>query len=162
MLKGRILKLALAAVITIASTIALTTLGTTAASAQTSHLIVDGSNAGFGIPPAEGGQFQVTIQLKAYVAVDEGGGYYEWQYDDDGTYMCLTAEQTGKGTGVVNSDYCGQYPASQEWNYNNYGNQGVATDTFYNYYTELCMYANSEGWVDLTSCPAGYWTTPDA
>jgi hypothetical protein len=176
MLKGRILKPALTAVIAIASAIALTSLGATAASAAThqarpsstssdptDHYIYSAYDFGFGVPPATGDPFAPVLNLAAYAAVSEGSGYYEWQADNSaGVLECITADVDDL---YVTAQPCGRYPASQEWNYNNYGGD----DTLYNeyasaYYGESICISPTQPYMTLAVCGSPVtndWQTPD-
>lgn len=112
---------------------------------------------GFGTPPPPGDAFEPTRNMAPFAAVSEGGGYYEWQAPDAaGQNECLTANKT---SGVVDSQPCGKYPASQEWNYNNDG----GPHSLYNSYTNECIYGGNPYW-QLGACGVGdqIWSTPDA
>jgi hypothetical protein len=140
-----------------AMAIAVVGMGITPAWATTSHYLYQDTlptTTGFGAPPATGDGFEPTGNLAAYAAVSEGGGYYEWEADG----MCITANAS---RGIVDSEPCGRYPASQEWNYNNYGGGG----TLYNSFTDFCIWGGSP-YYTIGPCEAGVsgdeWFTPDS
>jgi hypothetical protein len=112
---------------------------------------------GFGTPPSPGDSFEPVRNLAVFTAVSEGGGYYEWQAPDGaGQTECITANVND---GLVDSEPCGKYPASQEWNYNNYGGH----DTLYNAYSGKCIIPTTP-YMELATCgvTAGVWSTPDS
>jgi hypothetical protein len=178
MLKGRILKPALAAVITITSAIALSSLGATAASASTcppngsgtDHYICNTATlTGFGIPPASGDPYEpVSLSNLDYgwAAVSEGGGYYEWQtHNDAGVLECITADVN---SGYVTAEPCGDYPASQEWNYSDYGGTGTLYNPYASeYFNEPICIAPTTPYMKLVECTleakpyyTNDWVTP--
>jgi hypothetical protein len=187
MLKGRILKPALAAVITITSAIALSSLGATAASAAATQQLRPSSTSsdptyhyvevgfpnapsiGFGKPPSPPYPFEPTYNVIGFAAVPEGDGFYEWQARDaNGDVECITANAN---TGLVDSAPCGEHPHSQEWDYNDLG----GPLTLQNLYTGSCatiFAVPGLSWTqqgDISLIPCDYdagaytydWYTPD-
>jgi hypothetical protein len=138
-------------------------MGIAPAQATTDHHIVAWDTTpqvGFGVPPSPGDAIEPTKNLADFAAVNEGGGFYEWQAPDAaGQNECITANVNDD---LVDSAPCGEYPASQDWNYNNYGGY----DTLYNNYSGKCIAASTPYFViatcPSTASPAFYFATPDA
>jgi hypothetical protein len=139
---------------------ALAALGAAPAWASTDHYIQANTLpylTGFGTPPPPGDSFEPVRNLAAFAAVSEGGGYYEWQAPDAaGQNECITANVND---GRVDSEPCGKYPASQEWNYNNVG----GPHTLYNAYSGKCISATAP-YMQLAACALDtqIWSTPDS